>query len=57
MTAPISDRRTIPAGAQINRWTGPDGWEFRAFAWPADTPNPRGSILFQGGRGDIFGAM
>jgi lysophospholipase len=54
MTAPISDRRALPSGAQINRWTTPDGWELRAFAWPAATAAPRGSILFEGGRGDIF---
>lgn len=47
-------RRTIPVGAKVHRWTAPDGWQLRAFAWPAETPTPRGSILFQGGRGDIF---
>lgn len=54
MTNPAFDRRAIPAGARVHSWTAPDGWELRAFAWPADTPTPRGSILFQGGRGDIF---
>jgi lysophospholipase len=54
MTASESVRRAIPKGAQVNYWTTPDGWQLRAFAWPADTPSPRGSILFQGGRGDIF---
>ncbi|NML06060.1 alpha/beta hydrolase [Sphingomonas sp. G-3-2-10] len=48
------DRRAIPLGANIHRWSAPDGWELRAFAWPAATATPRGSILFQGGRGDIF---
>jgi len=54
MTAPTSDRRAIPSGANIHNWAAPDGWALRAFAWPADTAAPRGSILFQGGRGDIF---
>ncbi|MBO9711348.1 alpha/beta hydrolase [Sphingomonas sp.] len=54
MTAPESVRRSLPAGAQLHQWTAPDGWPLRAFAWPADTASPRGSILFQGGRGDIF---
>lgn len=53
MTAPESVRRSIPAGATVRSWTAPDGWELRAFAWPA-SGTPRGSILFQGGRGDIF---
>ena len=30
-----------------------DGWPLRSFDWPADR-EPRGSILFQGGRGDII---
>ncbi|AJP70931.1 alpha/beta fold hydrolase [Sphingomonas hengshuiensis] len=54
MTASSFDRRSIPAGASVQRWTAPDGWQLRAFAWPADTASPRGSILFQGGRGDVF---
>lgn len=53
MTAPESVRRAIPEGAQVHHWTTPDGWQLRAFAWPAEGP-ARGSILFQGGRGDIF---
>ena len=48
------DRRAIPAGARVHRWQAPDGWQLRAFAWPAESESPRGSILFQGGRGDIF---
>lgn len=47
-------RRSIPAGARVHYWTAPDGRQLRAFAWPAETPRPRGSILFQGGRGDVF---
>ena len=48
------DRRALPAGARIDRWTAPDGWEHRTFDWRTEAPTPRGSILFQGGRGDIF---
>lgn len=51
------DRRAIPAGARITSWAAPDGWPLRRFDWPADArgsnPAPRGSILFQGGRGDV----
>ncbi|MEO5867786.1 MAG: alpha/beta hydrolase, partial [Sphingomonas sp.] len=53
MLSPQLYRRVIPADARISRWTGPDGWEFRLFDWPAPGTS-RGSILFQGGRGDIF---
>lgn len=48
------DRRAIPGGARIDRWLAPDGWDHRVFDWPAATDAPRGSILFEGGRGDIF---
>jgi lysophospholipase len=54
MTGPESARRIYPEGSQLHQWTAPDGWELRSFAWPAGTDSPRGSILFQGGRGDIF---
>lgn len=47
-------RRAIPAAARTTHWIGPDGWEFRRFDWPAEIANPRGRILWQGGRGDIF---
>lgn len=47
-------RRAIPADARIGRWRGPDGWDFRRFDWPAEGSAKRGSILFEGGRGDIF---
>lgn len=52
-TSPI-DRRALPSGSRVHRWRAADGWELRAFSWPAETGQPRGSILFQGGRGDIF---
>lgn len=53
MVSPQLYRRAIPAGARISHWNAPDGWQLRRFDWPAEG-NPRGSILFQGGRGDIF---
>lgn len=46
------DRRSYPAGAALGEWRAPDGWVHRTFAWAA--PHSRGTILFQGGRGDIF---
>ena len=53
MVFPQLYRRAIPATARISHWTAPDGWQLRRFDWPAEG-HPRGSILFQGGRGDIF---
>lgn len=53
MVSPQLYRRAIPATARITFWTAPDGWRLRRFDWPAEG-HPRGSILFQGGRGDIF---
>lgn len=46
------DRRVIPAGATIGTWQAEDGWPLRRFDWPV-TGVARGSILFQGGRGDV----
>ncbi len=46
-------RRAYPAGAVIGEWRAADGWVHRRFDWPADG-EARGSILFQGGRGDVF---
>jgi len=49
------NRRAVPSGAQVTRWLAPDGWQLRTFAWPAPAGrSPHGSILFEGGRGDIF---
>jgi alpha-beta hydrolase superfamily lysophospholipase len=48
----VSVRRTIPDDAHIGYWIALDGWKLRRFDWPASVP--RGRILFQTGRGDIF---
>jgi len=53
MVSPTLYRRAIPAGARISRWIAQDGWSFRRFDWPAEG-TPRGTILFQAGRGDLF---
>lgn len=45
---------TIDAHGSIDHWTAPDGWRLRRFTMPPAGQSPRGSILFQGGRGDIF---
>lgn len=45
-------RRALPRDAEISYWSAPDGWRVRCLGWPA---NPvRGTIVFAGGRGDIF---
>lgn len=54
MATSLIDRRALPHGAQVRRWAAPDGWELRVLDWPASTATPRGSILFQAGRGDMF---
>lgn len=49
------DRRAVPAGAEIGTWTAPDGWRHRTFSWSAaQSDESRGSLLFLGGRGDVF---
>jgi len=53
MVSPQLYRRAIPSGARISHWRAPDGWPLRRFDWPSGGAS-RGSILFQGGRGDIF---
>ncbi|ODP36869.1 alpha/beta hydrolase [Sphingomonas turrisvirgatae] len=47
------DRRAIPASAHVGDWHAGDGVRLRRFDWPVDGLR-RGSILFQGGRGDMF---
>lgn len=54
MQPSASIRRTLPDGAGVTMWTAADGWKLRRFDWPAPVGGQRGSILFQGGRGDIF---
>lgn len=54
MATSTIDRRAIPDGATITNWTTTDRWALRHFIWPASDGPPRGSILFQGGRGDVF---
>jgi len=54
MVSSETARRTYPDGSSISFWTAPDGWQLRRFDWPSAAAAPRGSILFQGGRGDIF---
>ncbi|WP_156678352.1 alpha/beta hydrolase [Sphingomonas profundi] len=49
----LDDRRTRPAGMRLAGAAGHDGWPLRAFDWPAEG-EPRGSILFQTGRGDFL---
>ena len=54
MTSAENIRRAYPPGSEISFWTAPDGWQVRRFDWPSATEKPRGSILFQAGRGDLF---
>ena len=54
MADPHPFRRAIPPEARFGRWTTRAGHAVRTFEWPAAADvAPRGSILFQGGRGDI----
>lgn len=46
------NRRALPGGASIDSWVAADGWPLRTFIWPSG--GGRGSLLFLGGRGDIF---
>lgn len=49
------DRRAHPEGLTIDRWHAPDGWDHRRWRWPAEPGKPpRGSMIFQAGRGDFF---
>jgi len=54
MVSSETARRTYPDGSSISFWAATDGWQLRRFDWPSSAAVPRGSILFQGGRGDIF---
>ena len=48
-----ADRRAYPPGASVGFEPARDGWPLRRFDWPAGA-DASGSILFQGGRGDII---
>lgn len=52
MTAYPALRRIVPEGATVTRLAAADGWPLRVLDWPAKAT--RGSILWLGGRGDIF---
>ncbi|KQN00304.1 alpha/beta fold hydrolase [Sphingomonas sp. Leaf25] len=55
MAAHALYRRAIPSAATITQWQAADGWAHRRFDWPAPANiAPRGVMLFQGGRGDVF---
>lgn len=53
MASSISIRRSYPAGSRLDVVATRDGWPLRRFDWPVQG-EVRGSILFQGGRGDII---
>lgn len=55
MAGKLEWRRSYPADARIGEWMAADGWSLRTFDWrqPAGVA-ARGSMLFQGGRGDVF---
>jgi len=53
MTSPISVRRSYPNGSRFDAVEMRDGWRLRTFEWPIEG-QAAGSILFQGGRGDII---
>lgn len=46
------DPRRHPDGATFSTFTAPDGWTLRRLDWPR--PNPRGTLVFAGGRGDFI---
>lgn len=54
MTASAPNRRAIPDDMVLSQWRAPDGWTLRRFDRPAAGAAARGSLLFQGGRGDFF---
>lgn len=46
--------RNIPEGWAFSAWKAADGWAMRRYDWPQpDGRPPRGSLLFQTGRGDM----
>lgn len=54
MKPDLTVRRSIPAHATIDSVALRDGWKVRRFKLDAVSESVRGSILFQGGRGDFF---
>jgi lysophospholipase len=50
----IFDRRKIPADARVLMAPARDGWPLRTYHQPAGEGRQAGSILWLGGRGDIF---
>ena len=53
MTKVMFDRRSIPDGVTQEDWLASDGWPLRMTQWPLPAQTPKGSILFQTGRGDM----
>lgn len=54
MTESLPAARRYPEDSRQSAWSAPDGWPLRLFERPPPAGVPcRGSILFQGGRGDI----
>ncbi|MGF1549557.1 MAG: alpha/beta hydrolase [Sphingomonadaceae bacterium] len=55
MPQSLVDRRARPAQARFSRWRAADGWRIRRMDWlqPAEA-EPRGSLIFGGGRGDFI---
>lgn len=51
--SPNSVRRALPPGAAFTSAVMADGWKLRRFDWPP-VGAPRGSILFEVGRGDMI---
>jgi lysophospholipase len=54
MSDDFLNRRAWPADIVPQMKAMPDGWPLRVFDQPVATKSARGSILFQGGRGDII---
>ena len=55
MNSEPPDRRSLPAAAIVGEWRGPDGWRHRRMDWRQEAGRePRGSLLFAGGRGDFI---
>lgn len=54
MVNEATGRRAHPQGAVFSAWTAPDGMTLRRMDWPvAGAREPRGNLLFAGGRGDF----